>query len=46
MKYRDPLKQILSQTRSHWDRDETRPSARRAFHMAMLCRTLALGAQV
>ena len=46
MKYHDPLKQILSQTRSHWDRDETRPSARRAFDKAMLCRTLALGAEV
>jgi hypothetical protein len=46
VKYRDPLKQILSQTRSHWDRDETRPSARRAFREATKCRTLALGAEV
>jgi Putative transposase/Transposase zinc-binding domain len=46
MKYRDPLKTILSQTRPHWDRDETRPSARRAFRKVMQCRTLALGAEV
>jgi hypothetical protein len=46
MKHSDPLKQILSQTRPHWDRDETRPSARRAFRKAMQCRTLALGAEV
>lgn len=46
MKYREPLKQILCKTRSHWDRDETRPSVRRAFRKAMQCRTLALGADV
>jgi len=46
MKYHHPLKQILSRTLSHWDRDETRPSARRAFHKAMQCRTPALGAEV
>jgi len=46
MKYHHPLKQILSRTLSHWDRDETRPSVRRAFHKAMQCRTPALGAEV
>ena len=46
MKYRDPLKEILSRTRPHWDREETRPSARRAFCKVMQCRTLALGAEV
>jgi hypothetical protein len=46
MKYDDPLKQILSRTSSHWDRGETRPSVRRAFHKAMQCRTPALGAEV
>ena len=46
MKYRDPLKEILSRTRPHWDREETRPSARRAFRKVMQCRTLALGAEL
>ena len=46
MKYRDPLKEILSRTCPHWDREETRPSARRAFRKVMQCRTLALGAEV
>jgi Putative transposase/Transposase zinc-binding domain len=46
MRYRNPLKQILSQTRSHWDRDQTRPSVRQAFRKALLCRTPALGAEV
>ncbi|MGA2356969.1 MAG: transposase zinc-binding domain-containing protein, partial [Terriglobales bacterium] len=46
MKYRDPLKQILSKTSSHWDCDETRPSARRAFRKVMQCRTPALGVEV
>ncbi|MBZ5722961.1 MAG: transposase [Acidobacteriia bacterium] len=46
MKYRNPLTQILSQTRSHWDRDEARSSVRRAFRSALLCRTPALGAEV
>lgn len=46
MKYRDPLKQILSQTQSHWDRGETRPAVRQAFHKAMQCRTATLGAEV
>ena len=46
MRYRDPLKQILAQTRRHWDRDQTRPSVRGAFRKALQCRTPALGADV
>jgi hypothetical protein len=46
MKYRDPLKQILSLTREHWDRDETCPAVRWAFGRAMQCRTPVLGAEV
>jgi Putative transposase/Transposase zinc-binding domain len=46
MKYRNPLKQILSQTHSDWDRDETRPAVREALRKAMQCRTAALGAEV
>jgi len=46
MKYHDPLKRILSQTRPHWDQDETRPAVRWAFSKALQCRTLELGAEV
>ena len=46
MKYRDPLKQILAQTHSHWDHDGTRPALRQAFKKAMQCRTATLGAEV
>lgn len=46
MRYRDPLRQILSLTKEHWDRDETRPAVRWAFGRAMQCRTPALGAEV
>ena len=46
MRSRNPLKQILSLTRPHWDRDQTRPSVRRAFRKALQCRTPALGAEV
>ncbi len=46
MKYRDPLKKILHQTRPHWDREEIRASVRRAFLKTLLCRTPALGAEV
>jgi hypothetical protein len=41
-----PLKNILSQTRSHWDRDNTRPAVRLAFSKAQQCRTAALGSEV
>jgi hypothetical protein len=46
MKYRDPLKQILSQTRSHWDQDGTRLAVRQAFRKTLQCRTAELGAEV
>ena len=46
MKYHEPLKQILSRTRSYWDRDETRPAVRQAFDRAVQCRTAALGGEV
>src|SRR5664279_4421129 len=46
MKYPDPLRQILSQTRPHWDRDQTRPAVRSAFGKALQCRTPELGAEV
>lgn len=42
----DPLKRILSQTRAHWDRDETRPAVRWAFSKALQCQTPELGAEV
>lgn len=46
MKYRDPLKQILAQTRSHWDCSQIRPEVRDSFRKALECRTPALGAEV
>ncbi|HJX83991.1 MAG TPA: transposase, partial [Candidatus Angelobacter sp.] len=46
MKYHDPLKQILTLTRAHWERDRGRPAARTAFREALRCRTPALGAEV
>jgi hypothetical protein len=46
MKQHDPLREILIQTRSHWDRIETRPAVRSAFARALQCRTLELGAEV
>lgn len=46
MKYLHPLKQILSQTRSYWDRHDFSHAARRAFGQALLCRTPELGAEV
>lgn len=46
MKYHHPLNQILAQTRSYWDRDETRPAVRHAFRRGLECRTEALGAEV
>lgn len=42
----DPLRQILSQSRSYWDRDETRPAVRWAFRKALQCRTAELGGEV
>src|SRR5437899_5106499 len=46
MKYHDPLKQILSQTRPYWDRDETRTAVRWAFGKSLQCRTAELGGEV
>src|ERR1700678_2725132 len=46
MKRREPLRQILEQTRSYWDRDSFRPAARSAFTKTLSCRTEALGAEV
>ena len=42
----DPLRQILLQTRPHWDQGATRPAVRSAFAKALDCRTEALGAEV
>ena len=46
MKYSHPLKQILSRTRSHWDRDKTPPALRRTFAKALQCQSAELGAEV
>jgi hypothetical protein len=46
MKYRHPLRQILSKTRSHWDRDQAFPAARWAFGKALQCQTAELGAEI
>jgi hypothetical protein len=46
MKYHDPLKTILSQTRPYWDRYATRPAIRQVFGKALQCRTVELGAEV
>ncbi len=46
MKYRNPLKRILTETRSSWDHDGTRDAVRRVFATALQCRTAELGAEV
>lgn len=46
MTYKDPLKNILEQTRWYWDHDGVRPDVRTAFRKVIQCRTLALGAEV
>jgi len=46
MKYRDPLRQILSRTRRHWDNDATSIAVRQAFGKALQCRTAELGAEI
>jgi Putative transposase/Transposase zinc-binding domain len=46
VKYHDPLKRILSQTRPHWDREEMRSAVRKVFGKALQCRTAELGAEV
>jgi hypothetical protein len=44
MKYKQPLRKILIQTESHWDKHTTRPAVRRAYKKTIKCRTFALGA--
>ena len=46
MKYRGPLKQILTRGRSHWDQPSARPAVRQAFLKALQCRTPELGAEI
>jgi hypothetical protein len=46
MKYHDPLKKILSQVRSCWDRNETRAVVRRSFREVLHCRPAQLDAEV
>ena len=46
MKYQHPLKEISSQTRSYWDRDETRAAVRQSLSKALQCHTAELGAEV
>jgi hypothetical protein len=46
MRYKQPLKQILIATRSHWDRPETRLAVRENFQKIINCRTAVLGAEV
>jgi len=46
MNVKQPLRQILSATRDHWDRPETRPAVRQNFEKVINCRTPALGAEV
>jgi len=46
MNHSAALKQILSQTRPHWDSEGTCPAARREFGRARRCRTPELGGEV
>jgi hypothetical protein len=46
MRYAQPLKQILTDTRGHWDRAEIRPAVRENFARVISCRTPQLGAEV
>ncbi len=46
MHNRQPLKEILIATRSHWDRPEVRPAVRENFGKMIDCRTPALGTEV
>ena len=46
MKRQNRLRDLLIQTRPHWDRDDTRASVRSGFTKAIQCRTLELGAEV
>src|SRR5438309_1909058 len=46
MRYKQPLRRILTATRDQWDRDETRPAVRQNFKRMIDCGTPALGAEV
>ncbi len=46
MRYRDPLKQIILKTRSHWDRDGVPSEIRSTFEKVIQCRTAVLGAEI
>jgi len=46
MRYKDPLRQILEQTRWYWDHDGVPAHVRVAFRKVLECRTAALGAEV
>jgi hypothetical protein len=46
MRYKHPIKQVLTATRSSWDGPETRPAVRQAFDKMTKCGTPALGAEV
>jgi len=39
MRCREPLKQILTDTRAWWDRPETRPAVRENFGRMINCKT-------
>lgn len=42
----DPMKEILIETRTMWDHDDTRPCVRENFKRMIACRTAALGWQL
>ena len=46
MRYKHPLKRILHENRSLWDRESTHTDVRKAFNRALECGTAALGAEV
>ena len=46
MKGHNRLRDLLINTRPHWDRDGTRPAVRSAFAKALRCQTPELGAEV
>jgi hypothetical protein len=45
VKYKDPLKLILSRTIPHWDREGSRSAVAWAYGRALQCRTAALGGE-
>jgi len=46
VKYKDPLKLILSRTIPHWRREDSRSAVAWTYGRALQCRTAALGAEV